>query len=84
MAVGQGVFSEAVDDAALAVLEVRLQVQEAGRGAQHVGQLRTVLEMHALYAPRGLGLSTVPHAALSLGCSEHRASRPAHRRPGPG
>ncbi len=74
MGAGQGVLSGASDDAARAVFETRLQVQEAERGAHHVGQLRTVLEMHAFDTDRGLGLSTVPHAALSLGCSEHRAS----------
>ena len=74
MATGQSAFWVAADVAALDALEVRLQVQEASRGAAHVAQLRTVLELHALYTVRGLGISTVPHAALILGCSEHHAA----------
>lgn len=37
--------------------------------------LRTVLALHAVFSARGLGLSTVPHAALSMGCSENRAGK---------
>ena len=73
MAAGQSVLSVAADDAALAGLETRLEVQETARGVVHAGQLRTVLELSALYTGRGLGLSTVPHTALVLGCSEYRA-----------
>lgn len=74
MATGQSAFWVAADVAALDALETRLQVQEAERGAAHVAQLRTVLELHALYTARGLDISTVSHAALALGCSEHRAA----------
>jgi hypothetical protein len=75
MAAGQGAFWVAADVAALDALEGRLQVQEARRGAAHVQQLRTVLELHALYSGRGLGISTVPHAALVLGASESRGAQ---------
>lgn len=75
MAAGQEAFSVAADAAALRALELRLVVQEAERGARHAEQLRTVLELHAVYTAAGMEISTVPHAALALGCSEHRATR---------
>jgi hypothetical protein len=48
-------------------------VQGTARSALHGQQLRTVLGLAALYDRRGLGIATVSHAALALGCSEHRA-----------
>ncbi len=74
MAVGQGGLWAAGDVAVLDALETDLQVQEAERGARHVRTLRTLLALDGVYAGRGLGFSTVPHAALALGCSEHRAN----------
>jgi hypothetical protein len=75
MAVGQGAFSVAADVAALEALEAELAIGEVERGAQHAAALRRVLRMHAVYSASGLSFSTVPHAALAMGCSEHRAGR---------
>jgi hypothetical protein len=75
MAAGQGAFSVAADVAALDVLEVRLSVREAERGAVHAAMLWDVLELQAVYSRSGMSVSTVPHVALALGCSEHRAGR---------
>jgi hypothetical protein len=74
VSIGQNAFWVAEDVAALGALETRLAVQETARSAGHGEQLRTVLELAALYDGRGLGIATVSHAALSLGCSEHRAA----------
>jgi hypothetical protein len=71
---GQSAFWEAADVAALDALETRLSVQETARSAGHGGQLRSVLELAAFCGGRGLGIATVSHAALALGCSEHRAA----------
>ena len=75
MSAGQSAFSAVADVAALEALEVRLSVLAAERGVTHVATLRAVLEMHAVYSQGGMGFSAVPHAALALGCSEHRAGR---------
>jgi hypothetical protein len=74
MSIGRGALWGAADVAALNALETRLEVQETARSAGHGGQLRTVLELAAFYAGRGSAVVTVSHAALVLGCSEHRAS----------
>jgi hypothetical protein len=73
MSIGRGALWGAADVAALNALEIRLEVQETARSAGHGGQLRTVLELAAFYAGRGSAVATVSHAALVLGCSEHRA-----------
>jgi len=73
MAAGQAGFSVAADAAVLDALADQLAVQELDRGAAHVGQLRTVLQLHAVGAAAGMGIGTIPHAALALGCSEARA-----------
>ena len=75
MAAGQAPFSVAADTAALDVLAERLTAQETDRGPAHVAQLRTLLEMHAAYSASGMGISTVPHAALAMNSSEHRVGR---------
>lgn len=75
MAAGQEAFAVAADVAALDVLGERLAVQEAERGAGHVRQLRTLLQMHAVHTCSGTQFATVAQAALFLGCSEHRADR---------
>ena len=75
MSAGQGAFAVAADVAALAALEVELAVGELERGALHVAALRRVLRMHAICSGSGVAFSTVPHAALAMGCSEHRAGR---------
>lgn len=75
MAVGQQAFSVGADVAALDALAEELSVQELSRGAAHVAQLRTLLRLHAVDGSAGMELATVPHAALALGCSEHRAGR---------
>jgi hypothetical protein len=74
VSIGRGALWGAADVAALNALETRLEVQETARSAVHGGQLRTVLELAAFYAGRGSVVATVSHAALVLGCSEHRAS----------
>jgi hypothetical protein len=74
MAAGQGAFWVAADAAALTALEMRLEVQETARSAAHARQLLTLLELDGLYSSCGLGISTVPHAALALSGSEHRAA----------
>ncbi len=65
----------AADVAALDALAEELAVQELDRGAGHIRQLRTVLRMHAVGRRAGMELSTVPHVALALGCSEARAGQ---------
>jgi hypothetical protein len=65
----------AADAAALEALEGELAMLEAARGATHASELRTVLRMHAVYSSSGMSFSTVPHAALAMGCSENRAGR---------
>ncbi len=75
MSAGQVAFSVAADVAALDALAEELAVQELSRGAAHVVQLRTVLRMHAVGRAAGMEISTVPHAALALGCSEARAGQ---------
>jgi hypothetical protein len=74
MAAGQGAFWVAADAAALTALETRLEVQETARAAAHAEQLRMLLQLDGLYLSRGMSISTVPHAALALGGSEHRAA----------
>ncbi|MCW2681329.1 MAG: putative endonuclease [Frankiales bacterium] len=61
--------------AALDELAAELAVQELSHGAAHAGQLRTLLRLHAVGRAAGMELSTVPHAALAMGCSEHRAGQ---------
>jgi hypothetical protein len=75
MSVGQGALAVAADVAALDALEAELAVGELDRGAQHVASLRRVLRLHAVHSAAGMSFSTVPHAALAMGCSEHRAGR---------
>ena len=75
MAVGQSALWAAEDVAELDAIEAQLRVGEADRGANHVRTLRQVLALHGVYSRRGLGISTVPHAALVLGCSENPAGQ---------
>jgi len=75
MAIGQRAFSVAADVAALDALGLRLAVNELDRGATHVRQLRTLLQLHAVDSATGMSISTVANAALFLGASENRAGR---------
>ena len=52
-----------------------MSMLEADRGGIHVASLRALLAMHAVNTASGMGFSTVPHAALAMGCSEHRAGK---------
>ncbi|MCW2680822.1 MAG: hypothetical protein JWM62_2223 [Frankiales bacterium] len=75
MGAGQAAFSVVADVAALDALAAELAVQELSRCAAHAAQLRTLLRLHAVGRTAGMELSTVPHAALAMGCSEHRAGQ---------
>ena len=75
MGAGQHAFAVAADVHALDALAAELAVQELSRGAAHAQQLRTLLRMHAVGCSARMEIATVPHAALALGCSEHRAGR---------
>ncbi|MCW2679114.1 MAG: hypothetical protein JWM62_515 [Frankiales bacterium] len=75
MTTGQAAFAVAADVVALDALAAELTVQESSRGAAHVRQLRTLLRLDAVGRSAGMQLSTVSHAALALGCSEHRAGQ---------
>ncbi len=65
----------AADVAALDSCAADLAGEELLRGAAHVRQLRALLRLASVGRASGMQLGTVPHAALALGCSEHRASR---------
>ncbi len=75
MAAGQSALAVAADVAALDALAEQLSVLELSRGAAHVVQLRVLLQLEAVGRSAGMDLATVAHAALALGCSEHRAGR---------
>jgi hypothetical protein len=75
MGAGQAAFAVGAGVAALDELAAELAVQELSHGAAHAGQLRTLLRLHAVGRAAGMELSTVPHAALAMGCSEHRAGQ---------
>ena len=74
MAVGQAVFTGTVDVGGLHALELRLELREVTRSAEHGALLRDVLALQRLFACSGDELATVAHVGLLLRCSELRAA----------